>query len=95
LAPIRNRGNLARRESGGTTTSGLALGGLGVAATKAVALDGDDAGVMDDAVDERGGAGGVGEDRGLLAEGQVRGEDEALLLVAAADDLALRLSKER
>src|SRR3989442_6887901 len=61
--------------------------GLGDAASIALALDGEDLGVMDDAIDERGGRGGVGEDRRPLAERQVGGEHEALAFVAAADDL--------
>src|SRR5947209_3062619 len=61
--------------------------GLGDAASIALALDGEDLGVMDDAIDERGGRGSVGEDRRPLAERQVGGEHEALALVAAADDL--------
>src|SRR5882724_7577877 len=36
---------------------------------------------------ERGGAGSVREDRRPVAEREVGGEDEALLLVASADDL--------
>src|SRR3989442_14747751 len=61
--------------------------GLGDAASIALALDGEDLGVMDDAIDERGGRGGVGEDRRPLAERQVGGEHEALAFVAAAGDL--------
>ncbi len=61
--------------------------GGGIPAAVAVALDDEDVGVMDDAVDEGGGAGSVGEDGGPLAERQVGGEDEALALVAAAHDL--------
>src|SRR2546425_12295790 len=61
--------------------------GLGDAASIALALDGEDLGVMGDAIDERGGRGGVGEDRRPLAERQVGGEHEALAFVAAADDL--------
>ena len=53
----------------------------------ALSLDGDDLGVMDDAIDERGGAGCVGKDGWPGAEGQVRGQDEAPLFIAAAHDL--------
>src|SRR3989442_1457387 len=60
--------------------------GLGDAASIALALDGEDLGVMDDAIDERGGRGGVGEDRRPLAERQVGGEHEALAFVAADRD---------
>jgi hypothetical protein len=64
------------------------LGGLlGLAGPVALALDGDDVGVVDDAIDEGGGARRVGEDGGPVAEGEIRGEDEALLLIATADDL--------
>ena len=42
---------------------------------------------MDDAIDERGGAGGVGEDGRPFAEGKIRGEHDAPLFVAARDDL--------
>src|SRR5882672_9240333 len=63
--------------------------GLSVGLTRAVALafDGDHVGVMDDAIDEGGGAGGVGEDAGPVTEGEIGGEYGAFLLVAAADDL--------
>jgi len=67
----------------------LARGGavLGLAEAVALALDADDVGVVDHAVDERGSARRVGKDGGPLLEREVRGEDEALSLVAAADDL--------
>src|SRR6266540_875356 len=45
-----------------------------------------------EAVDERGGASGVGEDGGPLTESEVRGEDDAALLVAAAHDLEERVN---
>ena len=55
----------------------------------AIAVAGDlhDGGVMGEAVDEPDGAGRVGEDGVPVAEGDVRGEDDRLLLVAARDDL--------
>jgi hypothetical protein len=53
----------------------------------ALALNGDDVGVVDDAIDESGGAGGVGEHRGPVLERQVGREDEALSFVPAADNL--------
>jgi len=43
--------------------------------------------MMDNAIDERGCAGGVGEDAGPVSEGEVGSEDGALFLVASADDL--------
>ena len=43
--------------------------------------------MVDDAVDELGRAGGVGEDRRPVPECQVGGEDDALLLVAQVDEL--------
>src|SRR5690606_29522781 len=43
--------------------------------------------VVDDAIDERGGAGRVREDGGPLLEREVGGEHEALSLVTTADDL--------
>ena len=43
--------------------------------------------MVDEAVDEGGGAGCVGEDGGPLAEGQVGGDDDAPALVAAGDHL--------
>jgi hypothetical protein len=52
-----------------------------------VGLIGDDWTRVDDSVDERGGAGGVGEDGRPIAEGQVGREHDALLFVAARDDL--------
>jgi len=42
---------------------------------------------MDDALDESGPAGGVREDGMPLGEGEIGGEDEALLLVTSTDDL--------
>src|SRR3954451_23388893 len=60
---------------------------LGLAAPVARAFDGDDGGVVDEAVDEGDGGGGGGEDGVPLAEIEVGGEDDALVLVAAADDL--------
>ena len=44
----------------------------------ALALDGDDLRVVDDAIDERRDAGSVGEDAGPVAECEVGGQDEAL-----------------
>lgn len=43
--------------------------------------------MVHDAIDEGGGAGGVREDGGSIAKGEICREDDALLLVAAGDDL--------
>jgi hypothetical protein len=50
-------------------------------------LGGDDVRMMDDAVDERDGRGGVGEDAGPGAERQVGRDHETFFLMPAADDL--------
>jgi hypothetical protein len=49
---------------------------------------------VDDAVDERSGAGGIREGRGPVLEREVGREHEALLLVAAADDLKEQVCSE-
>src|SRR3989442_12964963 len=58
--------------------------GLGDAASIALALDGEDLGVMDDAIDEPGGRGGVGVDGRPLAERQVGVEPAPLGLLQSA-----------
>jgi hypothetical protein len=65
---------------------------LGLAEPIALPLDGDHVGVMDDPIDEGGGAGRVGEHGGPVCKGEVGGEHEALLLVAPADDLEEQVS---
>jgi hypothetical protein len=50
------------------------------------AVDGNDLGVVDEAVDEGDDAGGVGEDLAPFGEGTVGGDEGAFLLVAAADE---------
>jgi hypothetical protein len=60
----------------------------------ALALNLDDVGVVHDAFNERGRAGGTRKDRMPFGEGKIGGEHEALFLVATADDLE-RLSKAR
>src|ERR1700728_925452 len=62
-------------------------GELRLAEPGAVALDLDDVGVLHDALDESGRAGRARKDGVPIGEGEVGGEHEALLLVAAADDL--------
>src|SRR5438128_4503552 len=73
--------------------SGLWLGAtgalilLGDAPSKAIPFNRDDVRVMDEAVDEGDCGAGVGEDRGPVAEMEIGGQDEAALLMAAANDL--------
>jgi len=50
-------------------------------------LQSSDVGVVDDAIDGRGGRGSIGENRGPFAQGQVGGEDETAAFVATTDDL--------
>ncbi len=52
-----------------------------------VAVDGDDLGVVDEAVDECGGNDIVGEDFAPAAEWHVRGDQDRALFVAAGDEL--------
>ena len=49
-------------------------------------LDGDDLGVVHQAIDQRDDTGGVGEDLAPLGEGAVGGNQGGLLFVAAADE---------
>jgi hypothetical protein len=51
------------------------------------AFDGEDLGIVDEAVDQGDDAGGVGEDLVPFCERPVGGHDRALVLVAAADEL--------
>ena len=69
-----------------------------LAESVALSLDRDEVGVVYDALDEGGRADRGGEDRVPVLEGEVRGEDEALLLVSLTtwkSRSALRLSKAR
>src|SRR5262245_11443778 len=43
--------------------------------------------MMDDAVDQSRGAGGIREDAGPVLEGEIGGEHEALLFIPSTDDL--------
>ena len=52
-----------------------------------VALEGDDLGVVDEAVDHRGGDDVVAEDLAPAAEGLVGGDDQTGSFVAAGDEL--------
>ena len=58
-----------------------------VAESVAGAFEGDDVGVVDDAVDHGGGDDLVAEDAGPGAERQVAGEDEGGVLVAGGNEL--------
>ena len=53
----------------------------------AFALDGEDLGVVDEAIDQGDDAGGVGEDLAPFCERAVGGDHGALVLVTAADEL--------
>ena len=59
---------------------------LGLLEAVGVALDGDDLGVVEQAVDEGNDAGGTGEDLAPFGEGAVGGNQGGLLFVAAADE---------
>lgn len=68
------------------------LGGRGAAEVSilepvGVALDGDDVGVVDEAVDHGGGDGVVAEDLAPAAEWLVAGDDDGGPLVAGGDEL--------
>jgi len=65
---------------------GLALG-LRDAPSVAVPFHREDLGVVDEAIDERGGGGGVGKDGRPVAEGQVGRYHETAFFIPAADDL--------
>ena len=65
----------------------LLLAEFGLAASIAAALDDEDLDVVGQAVDERHRAGGVGEDGVPVLEGQVGGDEQGAVLVAAADEL--------
>lgn len=87
-------GTGGRRASGGGTWLLFAGGGLGGGAflgfleAVAVAVDLDDLGAVDEAVDQGDGAGRMGEHLGPLGESLVGAdEDGALCLVASSDDL--------
>src|SRR4051812_35916422 len=58
-----------------------------VAEPVAGAFEGQDVGVVNDAVDHRGGDGLVAEDAAPAAEGQVGGQDQRGVLVAAGHEL--------
>ena len=65
----------------------LLLAFLGFLAAPGLAVDGDDLGVVDEAVDQGDDAGGVGEGLAPLGEGPVGGDDGGVLLAAAGDDI--------
>ena len=75
--------------SGGVRSVGGVAGLAGevvVLEAVAVALEGEDLGVVDEPVDHCGGGGVVAEDLALGAEGLVAGDDQAGALVAAGDE---------
>ena len=60
---------------------------LGLSSAEAMALEEENLGVVGQAVDQRDGAGGVGEDSVPSFEGQVGGDQQGAVLVATADEL--------
>ena len=70
-----------------TSAFALLLGELGLAAAIAAALKDEDLDVVGESVDEGDGAGGIGEDGVPVLEGQVGGDEQGAVLVAAADEL--------
>jgi hypothetical protein len=58
-----------------------------VAESVAGAFEGDDVGVVDDAVDHGGGDDLISEDAGPGAERQIAGQDQGCVLVAGGDEL--------
>ena len=71
----------------GACPEALVAAFLGLLEAVGFALDGDDLGVVDEAVDQGDDAGGVGEDLAPLGKGAVGGDEGGLGLVAARDDL--------
>ena len=65
----------------------LLLGDLGFTAAIAAALDEEDLDVVGEAVDECDGTGGIGKDGVPVLEGEVGGDQQGAVLVAAADEL--------
>jgi hypothetical protein len=63
--------------------------------TRAVAVDNSDIGVMQEVIQQRDDAGGIGEKLVPFFEGPVRGEDDRLALVAAVNDLIKGLPGRR
>ena len=70
-----------------TSAFALLLGELGLAAAIAAALKDEDLDVVGESVDEGDGARGIGEDGVPVLEGQVGGDEQGAVLVAAADEL--------
>jgi hypothetical protein len=75
------------------------LGSLGFAASEAFAFEGDDVGVVDGAVDEGDGAGGVWKDSGPVAEWEICSEtmlrDSYLRVITSKSRSAFLVSYER
>ena len=70
-----------------TSAFALLLGELGLAPAIAAALEDEDLDVVGESVDEGDGARGIGEDGVPVLEGQVGGDEQGAVLVAAADEL--------
>src|SRR6516225_2871227 len=71
-----------------TALSRALLGAFfGLFETVGPTFDGEDLGVMDEAIDKRDDAGGVGKDLSPFGKGPVGGDDGAGLLIAATDEL--------
>ena len=63
---------------------------LGLLEAIGFALDGEDLGVVDQAIDQGDDAGGVWKDLAPFGEGPVGGDERAVVLVPAADELGRR-----
>ena len=72
--------------AGGVADAGQAVDAAS-AESVAGAFEGEYVGVVDDAVDHRGGDGLVTEDAAPAAEGQVAGQDQGGVFVAGRDEL--------
>ena len=86
FAAIGKRGNLTELSTRGFGAS-LLLAEFSFASPKAVAFEREDLGVVGEAVDERDGARGVGEDGVPALERQIGGHQDRAMLVATTDDL--------
>ena len=72
---------------GAATAFALLLGERGLAPAIAAAFDDEDLDVVGQAIDQSYGARGVGEDGVPVLEGQIGGDEQGAVLVAAADEL--------
>jgi hypothetical protein len=82
-------GDGVREFGGGSSTPLLALLGafFGLLEAIGVALDGDDFGMVDEAIDQGDDAGGVGKDLAPFGKGSIGGNQGRFGLIAARDDL--------